>query len=373
MKSISLILLAAGNSTRFGLSAKKQWLYQYDKPLWLFVLEHLQSIYRFENIIVVANPQEITLMRSFSSVTFVPGGSSRQESLSNALKHTQSDFVIVNDVARSCVPKELLLKLIEHAKALHCVVPALKVSDTCYFDGAPIEREKLLRIQTPQLSCTTTLKELLKTAEEFSDESTLFFNAGKCVEFIEGSTDAHKLTYKDDLRLLRCLQTPINLPRNGFGIDIHSFEENKPMVLAGIPIESPFGFKAHSDGDVAIHALIDALLGASGLGDIGELFPDNDPAFKNADSKELLQKVTQLVRGVGYEITHCDLSILAQVPKITPYKEQMRAALATIMGISKSSVNIKATTAEKMGFVGRKEGVTVYATATLNYYRWDKI
>jgi 2-C-methyl-D-erythritol 4-phosphate cytidylyltransferase/2-C-methyl-D-erythritol 2,4-cyclodiphosphate synthase len=373
VKSISLILLAAGNSTRFGLPVKKQWLYQYDKPLWLFVLEQLQNSYSFKDVIVVANPQEIALMRSFSSVTFVPGGSSRQESLSNALKHTKSDFVVVNDVARSCVPKELLLKLIEYAKPSHSVVPALKLSDTCYFDGAPIDREKLLRIQTPQLSCTATLKELLKTAKEFTDESTLFFNAGKSVTFIEGSTDAHKLTYQEDLALLRCLQAPINQPKNGFGLDIHSFEENKPMVLAGVSIDSPFGFKAHSDGDVAIHALIDALLGASGLGDIGELFPDNDPTFKNADSKELLQKVTQLVRSVGYEIIHCDLTILAQVPKITPYKEQMRTALATIMSINRSSVNIKATTAEKMGFVGRKEGVTVYATATLNYYRWDKI
>ncbi len=373
MKSISLILLAAGDSTRFGLPVKKQWLYQYDKPLWLYVLERLQNSYSFESIVVVANRQEIPLMEQMSGVTFVQGGSTRQESLRNAIQKVESGFVLVNDTARACVPPELIDALIQKAKPSCCVVPALKMSDTCYYDGKPIDREKLLRIQTPQLSCTATLKELLESQDTFTDESSAFFAANKEVLFIEGSSDAQKLTYRDDLKSLPCLQAPINQSRNGFGVDVHSFEEGKDMVLAGVSIESPVGFKAHSDGDVAIHALIDALLGASSLGDIGELFPDNDPAFKDADSKELLRNVVALVQSVGYSIEHCDLTILAEIPKITPYKEQMRKGLAKLLGICSSKVNIKATTAEKMGFIGRKEGVAVYATATLNYYRWDRI
>ncbi len=372
MKSISLVLLAAGDSTRFGLPVKKQWLYQDNLPLWQVVLERLESLYNFEQIVVVCNPIELQLMKSFKSVTFVPGGKSRQESLRNALAELKSEFVLVNDVARSCIPPQLVIDLIEHAKPASCVAPAIKVSDTCYFNGKPIDREQLLRIQTPQLSCRATLKKLLDEAKEFTDESSAFYAANKELIFIEGSQEAHKLTYKDDLKLMQCLRKPANEPKSGFGLDIHSFEENKPMVLAGISIDAPFGFKAHSDGDVAIHALIDALLGASGLGDIGELFPDTDAAFKGADSKELLRSVCALVRSVGYEITNCDLTILAQVPKITPHKEQMRTTLAAIMQIAPNRVNIKATTAEKMGFVGRKEGVAVYATATLNYYRWDK-
>ncbi len=373
MKSISLILLAAGDSRRFELPVKKQWLYQYDKPLWLFVLERMQKSYSFENIIVVANKDEITLMKQFSNVTFVQGGTSRQESLRNALRVTYSDYVLVNDTARACVPLKLIDTLIQKAKPKSCIAPALTISDTCYYDGKPIDREKLLRIQTPQLSCSATLKELLESQEVFTDESSAFFAAGKEVLFIEGSREAKKLTYKDDLKLLPCLQAPINQSRSGFGIDIHSFEVGKPMVLAGVPIESPVGFKAHSDGDVAIHALIDALLGASSLGDIGELFPDSDPQYKDANSKELLQRVATLVKNVGYTIEHCDLTILAEMPKVAPYKEQMRKSLAQLLGICSSKINIKATTSEKMGFVGRKEGVAVYATATLNYYRWDRI
>ena len=145
------------------------------------------------------------------------------------------------------------------------------------------------------------------------------------------------------------------------------------MVLCGVEIESPFGFKAHSDGDVAIHALIDALLGASNLGDIGELFPDTDSKYKNADSRELLDAVTKLIKDVGYEIINCDLSIVAQAPKISPHKEAMKDSLSAILKIGKNQINIKATTGEELGFVGRKEGVVVYATVTLNYYRWDEI
>ncbi len=372
MRDVSLILLAAGNSTRFGLFTKKQWLYQGDTPLWLFVANRLKELYNFTHIVVVGNTNELKLMRKFANFTYVEGGSSRQESLSNALNKIESDYVLVNDVARCCVDSKLISTLIENKEPNSCIVPAIKVTDTTYFDGNPIDRDKLLRVQTPQLSCTNTLKELLKKSIDFTDESSLFFSENKKIKFIDGSNSAHKLTYSDDLELLKCLKEPISEPKNGFGYDIHPFEEGKQMVLGGVEIESEYGFKAHSDGDVAIHALIDALLGASSLGDIGELFPDTDSKYSNIDSKELLAKVTNLVKGVGYEIINCDLTIVAQKPKISPYKEEMSIALSTILNISESRLNIKATTAEKLGFIGREEGVAVYATVTLNYYKWSR-
>ena len=372
MRDISLILLAAGNSTRFGLPTKKQWLYQGDMPLWQFVANRLKGYYNFAQIVVVGNKNELNLMRKFEDFTFVEGGESRQESLKRALSSIDSDFVLVNDVARCCVKRDLILKLIESKKESACVVPAIKVSDTTYYDGKPINREKLLRVQTPQLSHTKTLKELINTSKDFTDESTLFFNHNREVIFIEGSNSANKLTYKEDLKLLDCLKPPKSESKVGFGVDIHPFEESKEMKLCGVKIDSPFGFKAHSDGDVAIHALIDALLGASSLGDIGEHFPDTSKEYKNVDSKELLKRVVELVKGVGYEIVNCDLSILAQKPKISPYKEAMSKELSKLLGISQSRLNIKATTAEKLGFVGRAEGVIVYATATLNYYQWGQ-
>jgi len=370
---LSLILLAAGNSTRFGLPTKKQWLYQNNKPLWQFVAESFTKSYNFAKIIIVCNQNELSLMKSFADYEYVIGGTSRQESLQNALKLIDSEYVLVNDVARCCLDSELLKRLLSSKKQNSCVVPTLKVSDTVYFNDKPIDREKLQRVQTPQLSHTVTLKEVLKSNKEFTDESSAFFANSKEVIFVEGSQKAQKLTYKDELKSLKCLKAPANSPKVGFGIDIHPFESGKQMVLCGIEIDSPFGFKAHSDGDVAIHALIDALLGASSLGDIGELFPDTDSEYKNADSKELLRAVAKLVKGVGYEIVNCDLSIVAQAPKISPHKEAMKATLADILVIGRNQINIKATTGEELGFVGRKEGVAVYATATLNYYRWDEI
>jgi len=373
VRDISLILLAAGNSRRFGLPTKKQWLYQNDKPLWQFVANRLKKLYNFKQIIVVGNKDELKLMQKFANFTFVEGGASRQKSLQNALSKVDSKFVLVNDVARCCVDKKLLNKLIKKAQKKACVVPAIKLSDTTYFNSKPIDREKLLRVQTPQLSCTKTLKKLLNNSKEWTDESTAFYNANKKVIFVEGSNSAHKLTYKDDLKLITCLKKPKKQSKTGFGVDTHPFENGKKMVLCGVEIDSPFGFKAHSDGDVAIHAIIDALLGASSLGDIGELFPDTNSIYKNADSKELLKKVVNLVKGVGYEIINCDITIVAQTPKISPYKKKMSKILSKILKIEQSCLNIKATTAEKLGFIGRKEGVTVYATTTLNYYRWDKI
>jgi len=145
------------------------------------------------------------------------------------------------------------------------------------------------------------------------------------------------------------------------------------MVLGGVAIESDVGFKAHSDGDVVIHSIIDALLGAIGAGDIGELFPDNDPQYKGIDSKELLQKVVGFVYNVGYEIVNIDLTILAEKPKITPYKDLIQTQLSDIIGILKQRVNIKATRGEKMGFIGRAEGVAVLSSVNVKFYDWKKI
>jgi 2-C-methyl-D-erythritol 4-phosphate cytidylyltransferase/2-C-methyl-D-erythritol 2,4-cyclodiphosphate synthase len=144
------------------------------------------------------------------------------------------------------------------------------------------------------------------------------------------------------------------------------------MFLGGVNIDSSFGFKAHSDGDILIHSIIDALLGACGAGDIGEFFPDTDKKYKNADSKLLLKYIVEFINNVGFEIVNIDLTILAEVPKINPYKIQIKTTMAKLLNIPKYKINIKATTSEKMGFIGRKEGVAVLSTANLKYYDWTK-
>ena len=153
---------------------------------------------------------------------------------------------------------------------------------------------------------------------------------------------------------------------------MHAFEDGKPMVLGGEIIDSDFGFKAHSDGDVALHALIDALLGAACLGDIGMLFPDNDQQYKNIDSKILLEKCVTILHQFGFVISHADVTIMAQAPRLAEYKSKMKKTIARILMIPPTRVNIKATTTENLGFIGRKEGVGVLATASVNYFDWTK-
>jgi len=365
--------LGAGSSIRFKSAVKKQWLYTADIPLWLHVAEHFEKITDFTQIIIVSSAEDIGLMKNFADYTYVEGGASRQASLSNALQQVASKYVLVSDIARCCVPTEMIERILSAKEKGSCIVPTLTVTDTLYLRESPIDREQVKVIQTPQLSVTETLMKALQTEQLFTDDSSAVASMGEQVHFVEGSIEAHKLTTIDDLQKLRCIQAPSSKTLTGFGLDIHPFEENKEMFLCGVKIDVDYGFKAHSDGDVAIHALIDALLGAAGMGDIGELYPDTDESYAGADSTKLLTDTVNKLKTHGYDIGNIDLTILAQAPKILPYKTQMQKTIASLLGIRQNLVNIKATTAEKLGFVGRKEGVTVHAVANLTYFNWKNL
>ncbi len=373
MSDITLILLGAGSSTRFKSPVKKQWLYTGDIPLWLHVAENFESMHAFADIIVVSSKEDIAVMQSFAAYTYVEGGNARQASLKHALEHVTSKYVLVSDIARCCIPSDLVSRILDAKDKAECVVPTLGLTDTLYFENTPLDREKVKVIQTPQLSVTSMLRKALDTQTVFTDDSSAIASMGGSVHFVEGAAEAHKLTTLTDLHKLPCLKEPCAKTRTGFGLDIHPFEENKAMYLCGVKIDVDYGFKAHSDGDVAIHALIDALLGASGLGDIGELYPDTDDSYAGINSKELLLDTVKKVRSYGYDIGNVDLTIVAQAPRLVPYKDAMRQTVASLLGIRKNLVNIKATTAEKLGFVGRKEGVSVHAIANLTYMNWKEL
>jgi len=369
---ITLILLGAGSASRFALPPKKQWLWIGNQPLWLKVANDFQELYAFKSTIIVSSKDDISSMSNFAEHHFVVGGDTRQQSLKNALKEVKTPYVLVSDIARCCLDELMIERILSAKKKKSCVVPTLKVVDTLYFENSPINREDTKIIQTPQLSCTETLKEALSAEEEFTDDSSAVASMGGEIIFVEGSAKAHKLTTVEDLSKMSCLEKPSSRALTGFGIDIHPFEEGKQMVLCGVEIESSFGFKAHSDGDVAIHALIDALLGAAGLGDIGEFYPDTSDEYKGADSKELLLDTVKRLNDLGYVIGNVDLAIIAQTPRLLNYKKAMRFKLANLLNLRPNLVNIKATTAEKLGWIGRKEGVAVEAVATLYYYDWTK-
>jgi len=372
LSDLTLILLGAGKATRFGLEPKKQWLYSADKPLWLQVADHFSSLYDFDKVIVVSSAKEIRLMRNFADYHYVEGGNSRQASLSNALQKVTTPFVLVSDIARCCLDEAMIKRVLDAREKADCIVPVLPVIDTLYIGHKPVDRSSATRIQTPQLSRTELLRETLLSDKEYTDESSAIIANGGSVFFVEGSESAHKLTTTDDLDKLPCLKKPAPRTLTGFGIDIHPFEEGKTMMLCGIEIDVPYGFKAHSDGDVAIHALIDALLGAAGFGDIGEFYPDTDRLYAGADSGELLVDTVQTLRDCGLSIGNVDLTIIAQAPKLLPYKERMRHRIAKLLGIQSNFVNIKATTAERLGFLGREEGVAVEAIANLTYFDWTQ-
>ena len=372
MSQITLILLAAGNSSRFGLPVKKQWLRIGHSPLWQFVADQFNSTALFSNIIIASHKEEVPFMQGFCDYTVIEGGENRQQSLKNALGHVTTPYVLVSDIARACIDKNLMHRLIDAKELADVIVPVLSVSDTIVYEDATIDRDKVRRIQTPQLSKTDALKQALQTEEVFTDESSAIVADGGSRHFIEGSEDAHKITYLNDLNKLPCIQAPSSATLVGNGFDVHAFEEGREMVLGGVKIDVDYGFKAHSDGDVAIHALIDALLGAAGLGDIGMLFPDNDNSYKNIDSKLLLQTTVLRLHQFGLFVVNADITIAAETPKLSSYKTEMRQILSELLHIPAARMNIKATTTEKLGFIGRKEGVGVMATATLNYYDWTQ-
>jgi len=373
LPDFTIILLAAGNSTRFAREVKKQWLRIDTKPLWQFVADRLAAQVDAKDVVVTAHPSEARYMRIHGDYTVVTGGDSRQESLKNALAAVTTPYVLVTDVARACVPDEMISAIVAAKEKADIIVPYLPVADTVVYRNETIERDEVKLIQTPQLSRTEVLRRALESNTLYTDDSSAVKAAGGTVFYVKGSINAKKITVYDDLALLPCLTAPAQTTLTGTGFDVHRFCKDKQMVLGGVKIDSELGFEAHSDGDVALHALIDALLGAAGIGDIGELYPDTDMANKDLDSKKMLAEVVTFLQSTGFEINNVDITVMAQTPKLAPYKEQMRKTVASVLKIAPVRVNIKATTTEKLGFVGRKEGVAVEAVASLQYYNWKRI
>lgn len=371
MLDVTLIVLCAGNSTRFKNKVKKQWLRIDNEPLWLNVANKLTSYSNFDKVIITSHKDEINYMKNFSNnFSFVSGGETRQESIINSLKEVTTTYVMISDVARACIPKSVIIELLKNRSNADCIVPILNVSDTVVYEENTINRDDVKLIQTPQLSNTKILKKSLDTDIEYTDDSSAIKANNGTIKYIKGSLESKKLTFGDELNDLTCLKAPSNNFLTGTGFDIHQFEDNKEMYLGGIQLPTDYGFKAHSDGDVLIHSVIDALLGAAGAGDIGEFFPDTDEEYKDIDSTILLEKIVEFISNVGYEIVNVDLTIIAQIPKINPHKDEIKNSMSNLLGIAKQFVNIKATTAEKMGFIGRSEGIAVQSIATLKYNNW---
>lgn len=317
----------------------------------------------------------------------VAGGKRRQDSvrLGLAALPAACRTVLVHDAARPFLSAALVNRVLGGLEDDACVacVPGLPVADTIKVveSGrvtATPDREKLFAVQTPQGFARAELLMAHERAEQeqwtVTDDASLFERCGLPVRLVEGDVANRKITTPEDLRMLQAA-TPFE-PCTGYGYDVHRYVEEgapaaRPMKLGGVAIPGGPLIMAHSDGDVLLHALMDALLGCLGMGDIGTLFPDSDPAFENMNSAVLLDTVMELLRREGLRITHVDMTIIAQIPKVGPHREAIARNVARLLGVEGSRVNVKATTEEGLGFTGEKLGVK--AVALVSALRAEKL
>ena len=325
--------------------------------------------------IVVAIPEGAediasAALAGIEGIRLVTGGATRQQSVRKALEALEPagpDLVLIHDAARPVLPRPVIERLLSALDGTPGAIPVLPVVDSlAAADGAlmgtPARREELRRVQTPQAFRYADILSAHRSwsgAVEAGDDAQVARAAGLPVALVEGDEALHKLTFASDFA---APPAPI---RVGTGFDVHQFAAGEELWLCGVQIPHTMGLSGHSDADVAIHALVDAILGAIGNGDIGSHFPPSDPQWKGARSDQFLLHAVRLAVQAGYRIANIDLTIICEAPKIGPHREAMRARLAELLGTGVEAVSVKATTTEKLGFTGRGEGIAAQAVATL--------
>ena len=387
--SLWTILLAAGQGSRLAPETggtRKQFLHLEGHPLYWRSVLTMSAVPNLAGMVIVFPPQELhertreleALKHQYDlgvRIMAVSGGDRRQDSVRLGLEALPRDCgrVLVHDSARPFFSAKLVQSMLAAlTDEIGGVIPAIPVTDTVKQIENDLvlctpPRETLRAVQTPQLFPAALLRRVHEQALQenwaVTDDASMIEMAGQPVRIVPGESANIKITTPEDLRVLAS-SPPQPVPCTGFGYDVHAYGGNRPMVLGGMPIAGAPFIKAHSDGDVLLHALCDAILGCLGLGDIGEHFPDNDERFENISSGILLSEVMDMARSRGLCITHVDLTIIAQTPRLGPHKAAIRGNVARLMELADEQVNIKATTEEHLGFTGRKEGIKAVAVVT---------
>jgi 2-C-methyl-D-erythritol 4-phosphate cytidylyltransferase/2-C-methyl-D-erythritol 2,4-cyclodiphosphate synthase len=302
---------------------------------------------------------------------FIAGGADRADSVRAGLAAIDGDAVLVHDAARPFCPPAVIDRLVASLEFFEGAAPVLAVGDTLARVGEnleePLDRSGLVRVQTPQAFRLDPLRQAYAQWQGAAptDETTVLRAAGMKVAAVEGDPSLDKLTLPADFRRAEQWLAGRLSPRTGMGFDVHAFAGAGPILLGGVEIPHDRGLAGHSDADVVLHAITDALLGAAGLGDIGEHFPPSDPQWKGANSSLFLRHAVDLLRSKGAIIDHLDCTVIAEEPKVGPYRAAIRARIAEIAGLDIAQVNIKATTTEGLGFTGRREGIAAQALASI--------
>jgi 2-C-methyl-D-erythritol 4-phosphate cytidylyltransferase/2-C-methyl-D-erythritol 2,4-cyclodiphosphate synthase len=301
----------------------------------------------------------------------IAGGAERADSVRAGLARIDGDAVLVHDAARPFCPPAVIDRLVAQLEFFEGVAPVLPVGDTLSratnILDEPIDRAGLVRVQTPQAFRLDALRRAYGfwSAAAPTDETTVLRAAGMNVAAVEGDPALDKLTTAADFERAEQWLAGRLSPRTGMGFDVHAFAGDGPVILGGITIPHARGLAGHSDADVVLHAITDALLGASGLGDIGEHFPPSDPKWKGVSSDLFLSHAAELLRARGAIIDHVDCTIIAEEPKVGPHRTAMRTRIAGIISLSTDRVSVKATTTEGLGFTGRREGIAAQAVASI--------
>jgi len=301
----------------------------------------------------------------------IEGGAARADSVRAGLAAIDGDAVLVHDAARPFCPPAVIDRLLAPLEFFEGAAPVLPVGDTLARVGeeldAPVDRAGLARVQTPQAFRLDALRTAYErwSGETPTDETTVVHAAGMRVAAVEGDPALEKITTAADFRRAEQSLAGRLVPRTGMGFDVHAFAGDGPVILGGIAVPHSRGLAGHSDADVVLHAITDALLGAAGLGDIGEHFPPSDPQWKGASSDRFLAHAVAALRAQGAILDHVDCTIIAEEPKVGPHRAAMRARIADIAGLRRDQVSIKATTTEGLGFTGRREGIAAQAVASI--------
>ncbi|MFC7050729.1 bifunctional 2-C-methyl-D-erythritol 4-phosphate cytidylyltransferase/2-C-methyl-D-erythritol 2,4-cyclodiphosphate synthase [Emcibacter nanhaiensis] len=377
---VAAVIVAAGRGQRVGGETPKQYLTLGDKTVLYHTVKKFLNHPQIDRIVVAIHPDDVMLYnKAIGILKLMPpvyGGETRQQSVLcglEALVSEAPDIVLIHDAARPLLSEELISRTIETAKTKGSALPALPVADTLKrvendLVSGTVDRTNLWRAQTPQAFNFTEILEGHRTARgmNLTDDVAVAEFVGLPVAITDGEERNFKITSKEDLEKAELMiGTGQFRIRTGQGFDVHAFEEGDAVILGGVKIPHSRKLKGHSDADVALHALTDALLGAIAAGDIGDHFPPSDDKWKGAPSDTFLKEAVRLVEKKGGEISSLDLTIICEAPKIGPHREAMRRTIAEICGLDADLVSVKATTTEKLGFTGRGEGIAAQAIATV--------
>ena len=369
MGRVVALIVAAGSGSRAGRDVPKQYRRIAGKALLAHAIDHVGHP-RIDAIqVVIGAGQEAAYAEAVGDRALlapVIGGATRRESVANGLAVLDdADAVLIHDAARPFLPGAVIDRLLDALESHDGAVPALPVVDTLTTrDGEQIDRDRLVRVQTPQAFRLDAIRaaHATWTGEEPTDDAQVARAAGLDVVLVEGDPALEKLTYEADFARAEASRL---VSWTGSGFDVHAFGPGDHVWLGGVKIAHERGLQGHSDADVALHALTDALLGAIAEGDIGDHFPPSDPQWKSAHSSVFLKHARDLVAAAGGRIVHTDLTIICEAPRIGPHRDAMRQHIAGLLRLPVTRISVKATTTERLGFTGRSEGIAAQAVATV--------